>query len=72
MIATEIEPFALNGYQLQCLSHQDNLVEFLWCMEDLQIVKNNVYKDITLNDVSEILEVMSLYGMKSKLKEIRT
>ena len=67
----EIEPYGLNGYQLQRLSYQDNLVEFLWCMEDLRIVKNNAYHDITLDDISDILDMMKIHGMKSKLKEIK-
>jgi len=67
----DINPYELNGYQLQCLAYQDNLVEFLWCMEDLKIVKDNAHREITLEDVSGILAMFEMYGMKSKLKEIR-
>lgn len=58
----------LSGYELQVLSYQDNLVEFMWCMEDLRIIPNNVYKDISYDDVKPYLDEMRKHGLKPKLE----
>ena len=66
----EVEICALSAYDLQCLEPHDNLVEFMWELEDLGILKYNKYDSIELDDIKEILGLMREFGFKSKLKEI--
>ena len=70
-IEFEVNIHSLSAYDLQCLEPHDNLVEFMWELEDLDILKYNKYDSIIVDDIKDILDMMIVFGFESKIKEIK-